>query len=176
MSSTGLTVVQRKTTEHGEAAEIPGKILAKTPKRSQSEPPAGRKLDDRDSDSDKADRQDRLQLSAHIFVVVSVAFSPLIGFCWRLILISLYFTYHYSNFVFHFLRDPPRRWSHVPQFAAKTVVHGVVLAVLTSWCISITPIHVIAPTMMDLWTPYTVHPAFRNTEVMYDAGSSAVVE
>lgn len=125
---------------------------------------------------EKANLRDQRQLHAHAFVVGCILISPIIGLCWRLMLISFYFLYYYAVFFYSFLLDIPRAQSHLLQYAVKAVVHCIALASLVSWCISITPIHVIAPTLIDLWTPYAVHPALRTTEVMYDAGIMAAVE
>jgi hypothetical protein len=89
-------------------------------------------------------------------------------------LMSFYGTYYYYVYVFGFLGQ--RESSSHPRCLLKGLLHGTALTLLTSLCISITPIHVVTPTLMDLWTPYAVHPALRTTKIVYDAGPSAELE
>ncbi|OTA62400.1 hypothetical protein K449DRAFT_52541 [Hypoxylon sp. EC38] len=147
--------------------ETRGEALASAPERSRSRSSVGRKHDDGD---------DQIQLLAHVFVAVSIVYSPIIAFCWRLIIISLYFTYYYFIFTYRFLLDITRRRTRPFEYLWKAVFHCIILASLTSWCISITPFHVIMPTLMDLFAPYTVHSVHRATEIMYDAGNSAEID
>lgn len=113
------------------------------------------------------------------FVIATIVLSPSIGFCWRLILISLLFTYFYCLFMVHSFHPPDDRRVFsldMARFIATTISQVVVLIGLVAWCISITPIHIFAPTFMDVWTPYAVHDALRMAEVMHDAGDEAAVE
>jgi hypothetical protein len=111
--------------------------------------------------------------AARVFVVVWIAFSLQLAFCWRFIFMSFYGTYYYYVYFFGFIG---RKSNAHPKFLLRGFLHGTALTLLTSLCISITPIHVVAPTLMDLWTPYAVHPALKTTEVVYDAGPSAELE
>jgi hypothetical protein len=106
--------------------------------------------------------------------VVCIAFSLQWAFCWKFIIVSFCGTYCYYAYFFDFLKR--RQSCSSSEFLLKGLLHGTALALLTWLTISITPIHVVAPTLMDLWTPYAVHPALRTTNVVYDAGSSAELE
>lgn len=114
------------------------------------------------------------QFITHVFITVFVTMSPWISFCWRQIALSFYLTYQYLVW-FYYKVD---KFGHTPYwpFHIPTLLHAAVLVISILWCLSITPIHVLAPTLMDLWTPYAIRPIFKASEVVYDAGESAAVE
>lgn len=151
-------------------ADMPDKV----PKRSQSEPPVSRRHDEGGYGGEVV--RDLFQLGERVFVAGMIVYLPFFDFCWRLIMISFYFTCQYFIFLSRFLLDFPRHRSHLLKYTLKAASHCVALALLTSWFLSMTPIHVIAPTLMDLFTPYTMPAAHRATEIVYDSGSSAAVE
>ncbi|KAI0844594.1 hypothetical protein F5Y00DRAFT_273920 [Daldinia vernicosa] len=97
---------------------------------------------------------------SQILVVTTLIFFLEVGLCWRLMAISFYLTYCYFIYIYGLFCQP--RWSHT----LKATVHSVVFGLLVSWCIASTPLH----------TPYAVHPIFRNTEIIYTAGHSTLVD
>jgi len=72
-----------------------------------------------------------------------------------------------------------RHTSCLPQPSYKPILKWIALLVFliwTVWCCSLTPLHVIAPTFMDLWTTYSNPPPLEPVEVLYDPGDGALVE
>jgi pimeloyl-ACP methyl ester carboxylesterase len=155
-------------------------IRADTPpakKRTRSEPPASRKHAARATRKAHTDgRNGELPFAFHVFATFAIAYSPSFSFCWRLIGVSFYAIYLYSKFFARFLAKEPRHGIYVISYAAKALLYFTGLVGLSAWCISITPIHVLAPTLMDFWSPYAVHPTLQGTQVMYDAGENAEVD
>ena len=75
------------------------------------------------------------------------------------------------------------RWSrHTSRFRQPshntTLKWGALLifSIWTVWCCSLTPLHVISPTFMDLWATYSSHPPLESVNVLYDPGVGALVE
>lgn len=118
-------------------------------------------------------------LQRPLFIIVALVLSPSVGFCWRLMLVSFLSAYYYALFVERSYR-PPRDCGllsfPMAQFAFNTAVKLSILAGLTVWCLSLTPVHIFAPTATDAWTPYTIHDPLRMTETMYDAGKETTLE
>ena len=114
-----------------------------------------------------------------LLIVVALALSPWVGFCWRLIIISFLSVYHYALFVKRSYEWPRHCGIFslpMAKFAFNTAVKLTILAGLSVWCLSLTPFHIFLPTATDAWTPYAVHDPLRMTETMYDAGKETTVE
>ncbi|CAJ2506061.1 Uu.00g001910.m01.CDS01 [Anthostomella pinea] len=114
-----------------------------------------------------------------VAVVAVIILSPSVGFCWRMIFVSFISLYYYLIFIVAQFRPPKRcRFFSVQmaRFAAKTALHLAGLALLLAWCLSLTPVHIFVPTLIDYWTPYVEHDPMRMTEIVYDAGSKAAVD
>ena len=111
--------------------------------------------------------------------IAVVVFSPSLGFCWRLMILSFLSLYHYSLFVFRYIRRPRTNGLHAfqdPGTAVYSVLQLSGLVALLAWCLSMTPLHVFVPTAMDAWTPYAIHEPMRMTEILYDPGPRATIE
>ncbi|KAI1104919.1 hypothetical protein F4804DRAFT_305447 [Jackrogersella minutella] len=155
-------------------SEMPSKVPVSALEHNHSNSPDRRRRDE--SDHEPKVVRDLFQLGVHALVAGIILYLPLIDFCWRLIIISFYFTYQYFIFLSGVLFDFPNAKRHLVKYMLKATCHCTILALLTSWFVSMTPIHVLVPTPMDLFTPYTIPSAHRATNIMYDSGSSAVVD
>ncbi|OTB18228.1 hypothetical protein K445DRAFT_244915 [Daldinia sp. EC12] len=114
----------------------------------------------------------QIQWGQHVFFAANAVLFFHLGLCWRLMVISFCLAYYYFIFICRLLGHATQSLSQI----LLTIVHHILFAILLSWCVTLTPLHTVAPTLMDFWTPYTVHPAFRTTEIMYDAGMSTMVD
>ncbi|KAJ5919131.1 hypothetical protein N7466_010074 [Penicillium verhagenii] len=61
-------------------------------------------------------------------------------------------------------------------FARFPIIPRLILVCLSIWCYFLTPAHVFTFTLMDLWTPYSIHPPLNPIEVVHDPGENAVVD
>ncbi|KAI1090937.1 hypothetical protein F5B19DRAFT_460919 [Rostrohypoxylon terebratum] len=121
--------------------------------------------------------QGQAQLGAHVYVVMlTFIISFLVAFCWRLIIISSYFTYHYYIFFYRSSLNSSARDANPYTRSLKVTLHSLVLASLVLWCISITPIHLISPTLTNTLTLYASSSTQRTTEILHDAGNTAAVD
>ncbi|KAI1441846.1 hypothetical protein F5Y02DRAFT_410493 [Annulohypoxylon stygium] len=120
--------------------------------------------------------QGQVQSSVHIYAVIFIIFSILVAFCWRLIIISFYLTYHYSIFFYRSLVGPGAHGANPYVRSLKATLHSLALATLLLWCTSITPIHLISPTLTDTLRLYTSRSTQGTTEILYDAGNISVVD
>ena len=114
----------------------------------------------------------QIQWGQHVFFAANAVLFFHLGLCWRLMVISFCLAYYYFIFICKLLGHATQSISQI----LLTIGHHILFAILLSWCVTLTPLHTVAPTLMDFWTPYTVHPAFRTTEIMYDAGMNTMVE
>ena len=91
------------------------------------------------------DRGNDSLLQRPLFIIVALVLSPSVGFCWRLMLVSFLSAYHYALFVERSYK-PPRDCGvfsfSMAQFAFNTAIKLSVLAGLSVWCLSLTPVHI----------------------------------
>ncbi|KAI0007698.1 hypothetical protein F4779DRAFT_491576 [Xylariaceae sp. FL0662B] len=94
-------------------------------------------------------------------IVVGIVSVLLNGFCWKLMFASFLVVYYY----FHYLAASSFRLPQgVSVFSAQAmnfvILKAFQIMLLTAfilWSVSVSPVHIFMPTLMDSFTPYAIH-------------------
>lgn len=97
-------------------------------------------------------------------------------FCWKVMMFSFHATWVYSIYM---VSSSSYESSDSKLRARKTHwLKWLLFILLLSWDISITPLHVVLPNLMDAWSSNSLEERsiLKGIDVVYDPGDDAVVE